>query len=178
MTTIAVLVGSLTAASLNKKLAANLERLAPEGVTFTYLSADLPLFSQDKEGDYPADARNNKDILAAADAVLYVTPEYNHSFTGVLKNAIDWATRPWGENSLVKPSGMVGATISPNGTKFAQAHLASIVDWFEAPRYDAEEIKLTVDDTTFSEAGEISEAHVAQLTAYIAGFSAWVAEQK
>ncbi|HEU0266498.1 MAG TPA: NAD(P)H-dependent oxidoreductase, partial [Candidatus Saccharimonadaceae bacterium] len=91
MTKIAVFVGSLRADSFNKKLAKSLEALAPEGVEFDYIDLNLPLFNQDLEENYPPEAQKVKDQVEAADGVLFVTPEYNRSVPGVLKNAIDWA---------------------------------------------------------------------------------------
>lgn len=179
MTQIAVFVGSIRANSFNKKLAKNLEELAPAGVTFTYADISaLPLFDQDIEvSAFPAEAQVLKDIVTAADAVLFVTPEYNHSFTGVLKNAIDWVSRPWGVNTWGgKPTGIVGASISPSGTGFAQAALASIIEWFKSPLYTDQHIKLTVIDDTFNSEGVLNDDGIADAKAYIEGFVAWVNE--
>ena len=176
MTKIAVVVGSIRAESINNLLAKNLERLAPAGTEFDYVDvAHLPLFSQDLEAEFPVEAQALKDKVEAADAVLFVTPEYNHSFTGVLKNAIDWGSRPWGSNSWGgKPTGIVGATISPNGTKFAQAALASIIEWFKSPLYTDETVTLTVTDETFDNDGKLQADVEADAKRYINGFVAWV----
>jgi len=176
MTKIALVVGSIRADSYNHTLAKNIEQTAPEGVTFEYVDiASLPLFNQDDEVSFPATASALKAIVDDADGVLFVTPEYNHSFTGVLKNAIDWGSRPWGNNSWGgKPTGVIGASISPNGAKFAQDALAGIVDYFVSPRYQAENISLVVDETTFGEDGRLSGETLDQVTAYITGFAAWV----
>jgi chromate reductase len=179
MTQIAVFVGSIRADSFNKKLAKNLEKFAPEGVAFTYADiAVLPLFDQDVEASaFPAEVQAIKEIVAGADAVLFVTPEYNHSFTGVLKNAIDWVSRPWGVNTWGgKPTGIVGASISPSGTAFAQAALASIVEWFKSPLYTDQHIKLTVTDDTFNAEGVLNDDVASDAKAYIEGFVAWVNE--
>ena len=179
MTQIAVFVGSIRADSFNKKLAKNLEELAPEGVTFTYADiASLPLFDQDVEASaFPVEAQAMKDMVAGADAVLFVTPEYNHSFTGVLKNAIDWVSRPWGVNTWGgKPTGIVGASISPSGTGFAQTALASIIEWFKSPLYTDQNIKLTVTDDTFTADGALSTDASTDAKAYIEGFVSWVNE--
>ncbi len=176
MTKIAVVVGSIRAESINNLLAKNLERLAPAGTEFDYVDvAHLPLFSQDLEAEFPVEAQALKDKVEAADAVLFVTPEYNHSFTGVLKNAIDWGSRPWGSNSWGgKPTGIVGATISPNGTKFAQAALESIVEWFKSPLYTDQAITLTIADGTFDANGNLQDSPEAEAKSYIEGFVAWV----
>ncbi|OYW44321.1 NADPH-dependent FMN reductase, partial [Candidatus Saccharibacteria bacterium 32-45-3] len=128
MAKIAVIVGSLQTNSVNKALARNLEKLAPEGTEFDYLDiSKFPLFNQDLESDFPAVVREQKEKLEGADGVLFVTPEYNRSFSGVIKNAIDWMSRPWGSNSFDgKPAGSVGATISPLGTGPAQAALRQV----------------------------------------------------
>jgi chromate reductase len=89
---------------------------------------DLPLYSPDHDPDYPPVARAFKDALAAIDAVLFVTPEYNRSIPGVLKNAIDWPSRPFGQSVWEgKPAAIVGATAGQSGTAQAQAHLRSIL---------------------------------------------------
>lgn len=127
MTKIAVLVGSLSEASINKNLANKLAALLPEGVTFEFANLHLPLFNYELEGDFPAEAQELKTLVESADGVLFVTPEYNRSFSGVLKNAIDWASRPWGSNSFAgKPAGIIGASISPLGTTQAQQQLRNV----------------------------------------------------
>ena len=176
MIKIAVVVGSIRADSLNHKLAKNLERLLPSDVEFDYVDiASLPLFNQDLEADFPAAATKLNEVVDAADAVLFVTPEYNHSLTGVQKNAIDWGSRPWGSNSWGgKPTGVVGATISPNGTKFAQADLASIIEWFKSPLYTDEKITLTVTDETFDGSGNLQADVEAEAKRYLNGFITWI----
>lgn len=126
---LAVFVGSLQKNSYNKKLAKTMEQLAPDGVEFEYVNLNLPLFNQDVEAEaFPKEAQAVKDVVLAADAVLFVTPEYNRSVPGVLKNAIDWASRPYGQSAFAgKPVGMVGISISPVGTAVAQSDLRHIV---------------------------------------------------
>lgn len=127
MTKIAVLVGSLSEASINKKLAKNLAELAPEGVEFVFADLHLPLFDYELESAFPTEAQNLKTLIESADGVLFVTPEYNRSFSGVLKNAIDWASRPWGTNSFDgKPAGIIGASVSPLGATQAQQQLRNV----------------------------------------------------
>lgn len=132
MTKIAVLVGSLSQASINKKLAHAIEAEMPEGVEFAYTNLDLPLFDYEKEAEFPAQARELKDLVEGADAVLFVTPEYNRSFSGVLKNGIDWASRPWGDNSFAsKPAAIVGASVAPHGATQAQAALRNVAVYLD-----------------------------------------------
>lgn len=176
MTKIAVIVGSIRTDSFNKKLAANLERLAPEGTEFIYADiSTLPLYSQDVEVAYPASAQAVKDVIEAADGVLVVTPEYNRSIPGVLKNAIDWASRPWGTNSFDgKPAGIVGASISPLGTAPAQAHLKDILVYLNVKLMGQPELYLSLATDRFDETGtivesskEFTEGYIKALVAHI-----------
>ena len=127
MLNVAVFVGSLRRESVNRKLARALEKLAEGRLAFAYPDLDLPLYNDDLwEGPLPA-VHAMKDAIAAADGVLFVTPEYNRSLPPVLKNAIDWASRPWGQNSWDgKPVGIV-ARVDVGG-----AHLG--LDPFEGAR--------------------------------------------
>lgn len=127
MTTIAVFVGSLRKESFNLKLAKAIENFMPEGVNFEYADMNLPLYNQDLDGDFPAKATELKQLVERADGVLFVTPEYNRSFPGVLKNAIDWASRPWGQSSFTgKPAAIVGASMGALGATQAQAALRNV----------------------------------------------------
>ncbi len=180
MTKIAVLVGSLQAKSVNKLLANNLEKLAPAGTHFEYVDiGSLPLFNQDLESDFPASARAMKDIIEAADGVLFVTPEYNRSISGVLKNAIDWASRPWGLSSFSgKPAGIVGATISPLGTGPAQAGLREIVVYMGMKLMGQPEVYLTVSAETFNENGDVNELLKQSFGDYISALTTWIESEK
>lgn len=173
MTKIAVLVGSLQEKSVNKTLARNLESLAPEGVEFDYVDiGSLPLFNQDMEAKYPAEAQAVKDKIEAADGVLFVTPEYNRSYSGVLKNAIDWASRPWGKNSFHgKPAGIVGATISPLGTGPAQAALRQVAVYLGMKVMGQPELYLSVTEDTFDGDGNVTEVSREFLQGYIDALS-------
>ena len=99
-------IGSLSSTSINRVLSRSLIRLAPSELEFTEIPiGNLPLYSPDHDADYPPEARALKDAIAGSDALLFVTPEYNRSIPGALKNAIDWASRPWGQNSFHHNSG-------------------------------------------------------------------------
>lgn len=126
---IAVFVGSLRAASINLKLARALEKLAPAEFQFEYASlGDVPLYNQDNENDMPPAAAKLKQLIAQAQGLLFVTPEHNRSVPAALKNAIDWGTRPWGQNSWMgKAGGIVGASPSAAGSAMAQQHLRNIL---------------------------------------------------
>ncbi|ARP95011.1 NADPH-dependent FMN reductase [Bordetella genomosp. 13] len=126
---IAVFVGSLRAASINLKLARALEKLAPAEFQFEYASlGDVPLYNQDHENDMPPAAAKLKQLIAQAQGLLFVTPEHNRSVPAALKNAIDWGTRPWGQNSWMgKAGGIVGTSPSAAGSAMAQQHLRNIL---------------------------------------------------
>lgn len=179
MTKIAILVGSLQAKSFNKMLASNLEELAPEGVIFEYIDINLPLFNQDLEPEFPAKAQAAKDIVESADGVLFVTPEYNRSLPGVLKNSIDWISRPWGYNSFSgKPAGIVGATPSAVGTAVAQADLRHIVVYLGVKLLGQPEVYIANAASVFDENGQVVEASVDFLKNYIYTFVQFVEKQK
>ena len=101
---------------------------------------DLPLYSYDYDANFPPPARAFKDAIAAVDAVLFVTPEYNRSIPGALKNAIDWASRPYGKNSFTrKPSAVIGTSPGAIGTAVAQQHLRSVLGFCNSPQMNAPE---------------------------------------
>lgn len=179
MTNIAVFVGSLRADSFNKKLAKNLEELAPEGITFSYVDLNLPLFNQDLEANYPAEAKAAKDIVDAADGVLFVTPEFNRSIPGALKNAIDWVSRPWGTNSFNgKPTGIVGASSGPVGTAVAQSDLRHISGFLNVKLMGQPELYLSNSASRFDDNGHIVDESRDFLKTYIDAFAAWVENEK
>jgi chromate reductase len=129
MSKIAVIVGSVRRDSINRKLAEAVARLGASKAQFSFLRIDdLPLFSQDLEPNPPAAVTRLKREIEAADGVLIATPEYNRSIPGVLKNAIDWASRPYGKNSFDgKPAAALGTSQGAVGTAAAQQHLRSIL---------------------------------------------------
>lgn len=176
MTKISVFVGSLQKGSYNKKLAQTLEELAPNDMVFDYVDINLPLFNQDLESDFPADAQKVKDSIEKADGVLFITPEYNRSVPGVLKNAIDWASRPYGKNSFAgKPVGMVGVSLGPVGTAVAQADLRHIVGFLDMKLLGQPEIYIANAASIFNEDGELTdERWQKNLQQYIDTFDAWV----
>jgi len=181
MARIAVFVGSLRKESINKYLAKNLEELAPEGTEFSYVDIDLPLFNQDVEAsNYPASAQAGKDIVEAADGVLFVTPEYNRSIPGPLKNAIDWISRPWGANSFAeKPVGIVGASIGPVGTAIAQSDMRHILAFLETKQLSHPEIYVANATDLFDENGHlVDERWRKNLQAYMDTFIPWVEKEK
>lgn len=126
---IAIIIGSLRKDSFNRKLALALDKLYHPELLFDYIKIDdVPLYNQDLDNNLPAAVIRLKKEIAAADAVLFVTPEYNRSIPGVLKNIIDWGTRPYGQNVWAKkPMTIIGTSPSAVGTAVAQSHLRSIM---------------------------------------------------
>jgi chromate reductase len=151
-------VGSLATASINRQLASALIKLAPEEFEFTEIPiGDLPLYSYDYDADYPPVARSFKQAIADVDAVLFVTPEYNRSIPGALKNAIDWASRPYGENSFTgKPSAVIGASPGAIGTAVAQQNLRSVLSFCNSPQMNAPEAYIQMTPGLVAEDGSVT----------------------
>jgi chromate reductase, NAD(P)H dehydrogenase (quinone) len=126
---IAVIVGSNRRESINRKLAQALGGLVPAQLAFNFVQIDdLPLYNQDHENDPPASVVRFKAEIAAADGLLFVTPEHSRSIPAVLKNAIDWGARPWGHNSWTdKVAAITGTSPGAIGTAVAQQHLRQIL---------------------------------------------------
>ena len=152
------LIGSLATQSINRKLAQALIRLAPEGLEFSEISfRDLPLYSYDYDDDYPEVARSFKAAIKASDAILFVTPEYNRSIPGGLKNAIDWASRPYGTNAFTnKPSAVIGASPGAIGTAVAQQSLRSVLGFCNAPQMNAPEAYIQFTPGLITDDGEVT----------------------
>ena len=174
--TIAVLVGSLRRESFNRKLATALARLAPAEFTFKQLEiGDLPLYNQDDDAEQPAPAKRLKAEIQAAHGLLFVTPEYNRSVPGVLKNAIDHASRPYGDSAFAgKPAGVVGASIGAIGTAMAQQHLRNILAYLGMPTLGQPEACIHAKEGLFGESGDIGPASRKFLQGWVDRFDAWV----
>ena len=132
---VAVFVGSLRKDSFNRQLARALERLGEDRMVFDYVDLGiLPPYNQDRDGDYPAEGTALKAQVRAADAVLFVTPEYNRSIPGVLKNAIDLASRPYGDSAFAGlPAAVIGTSPGAIGTALAQQHLRNVLSYLDMP---------------------------------------------
>ncbi len=170
-------VGSLSTKSINRRLANALIRLAPEGLAFSEIPfKDLPLYSSDFDADYPAVGRALKDAIAASDAILFVTPEYNRSIPGGLKNAIDWASRPYGTNSFRrKPSATIGASPGAIGTAIAQQHLRSLLSFCNSPQMSAIEAYIQFTPGLITEDGQVTVPTTEEfLRNYITEFHAFI----
>lgn len=151
-------VGSLARGSINRRLANALVRLAPAELHMREIPfGDLPLYSYDYDSDFPQVARNFKAAIAEVDAVLFVTPEYNRSIPGALKNAIDWASRPYGENAFTrKPSAIIGTSPGAIGTAVGQQHLKSILGFCNSPMMNAVEAYIQFKPDLISATGDVS----------------------
>ena len=157
--TVGYFVGSLAKASINRKLSRALVRLAPETLTMKEIRfADLPIYSYDYDADYPPAGKIFKEAIAAVDAVLFVTPEYNRSIPGGLKNAIDWASRPWGQNSFTrKPSATIGTSPGKIGTAVGQQHLRSILAFCNSPQMNSIEAYIEFKPDLIDDDGNVSD---------------------
>ena len=173
---IAVIVGSLRKDSINRKLADALARLAPEGIEFTQLEiGDLPLYNQDDDGSPAASVTRFKTAISEASGVLFVTPEYNRSIPGVLKNAIDHASRPYGQSAWAgKPAGVIGVSIGAIGTALAQQHLRNILAYLDMPTMGQPEAFIHAKDGLFDADGSIGAGSKDFLQGWLDSYLAWV----
>jgi chromate reductase len=170
-------VGSLAKQSINRKLALALARLAPPELTMREIPiGELPLYSYDYDGNYPPAATSLKEAIKDVDAVLFVTPEYNRSLPGALKNAIDWASRPRGQNSFArKPSGIVGTSPGKIGTAIAQQHLRSILAFCNSPLMNSIEAYIEFTPGLITDDGRLTdESTEAFLRTYIREFCSFI----
>jgi chromate reductase len=170
-------VGSLAAQSINRLLATALVKLAPAGLEMTEISfKDLPLYSYDYDANYPSVATEFKSAIAAADAVLFVTPEYNRSIPGGLKNAIDWASRPYGKNAFTrKPSAFIGTSPGKIGTAVAQQHLRSILSFCNSPQMNSIEAYIQFEKGLITEDGEVTNEETREfLRNYLVEFHGFI----
>jgi chromate reductase len=157
-------VGSLSSTSINRLLAGALVKLAPAGLRLTEIPIrDLPLYSPDYDADYPPVARAYKQAIADCDAVLFVTPEYNRSIPGCLKNAIDWASRPWGKNAFArKPSAVIGTSPGAIGTAVAQSHLRGVLCFCNSPLMNNVEAYIQFKPGLITASGEVTDDSTAE----------------
>jgi chromate reductase, NAD(P)H dehydrogenase (quinone) len=153
------LVGSLSATSINRELARALIRVAPDDLEFSEIEIGaLPLYNRDLDANYPPEATALKEALAGSEAVLFVTPEYNRSIPGALKNAIDWASRPWGQNSFDHiPAAVIGASVGQIGTAVAQQSLRAVLSFCNARQMTAPEAYIQYTPEIFPGGGEIAD---------------------
>lgn len=178
---VAVLVGSLRKGSFNQRLALAVEALAPQGFSFNPIAiGDLPLYNQDQDASPTERVTRHKSEIEAADALLFVTPEYNRSIPGVLKNAIDIASRPYGKNSFKgKPAGVLGASIGAIGTAMAQQHLRNVLAYLDVPTLGQPEAFFQLSDTLIDASGKLAKDDTRKfLQTWVDAYVAWVKTHK
>jgi chromate reductase len=173
---IAVLIGSLRKESFNRRLALALAHLAPSEFTFEHLEiGDLPPYNQDDDGNQAPQVKRLKAEIAAAQGLLFVTPEYNRSFPGVLKNAIDHASRPYGQNAWGgKPAGVIGVSPGAIGTALAQQHLRNVLAYLDVPTLGQPEAFIQNKEGLFDDKGHVSEASKQFLQGWVDKYVAWI----
>jgi chromate reductase len=170
---IAVVVGSLRADSYNRRLAKALTKLpAAEGHHFTFADIGaLPLYNQDQDSDPPAAAKALKALISDSDGVLFVTPEYNRSMPGVLKNALDHASRPFGESAWVgKPAGVIGVSPGKTGTALSQQHLRNVLAYLDMPTLGQPEAFVQWSDGLLTPDGAVGEGSARFLGKWMEAF--------
>jgi len=174
---IAVVVGSLRKESFNHKLALALAHMAPENFTFEHLRIDdVPLYNQDMDGKQPPEVLRLKSEIAAAQGLLFVTPEYNRSIPGVLKNVIDQASRPYGQSAWAgKPAGVIGISVGAIGTALAQQHLRNVLAYLDVPTLGQPEAFVQNKEGLFDDKGHVGVESTAKfLQGWMDKYVAWV----
>jgi chromate reductase len=174
---IGYVVGSLRKDSWNRKLANALIKLGPADFNFKELRiGDLPLYNQDDDRSQAPEVQRLKSELRGVDAVLFITPEYNRSVPGVLKNALDHASRPYGQSAWAgKPAGIIGASIGAVGSAVAQLHLRTILAYLDMPTLGQPEAYIQVKEGFFDEAGNIANPESRKfLHGWMDKYAAWV----
>jgi chromate reductase, NAD(P)H dehydrogenase (quinone) len=173
---IAVIVGSLRKDSYNRRMAAALSRLAPSEFQFEQPRIDdLPLFNQDEEENQSDPVKRLKSEISGSHGIIFVTPEYNRSIPGVLKNVIDHASRPFGQNSWGrKPAGIVGVSAGAIRTAAAQQHLRTILACLDMPTLGQPEGFILMTDSLFDDEGNIGEESRGFLQKWMDRYVTWV----
>lgn len=173
---IAVIVGSLRKDSFNGKLANALIKLAPSEFKFKQMQiGNLPLYNQDDDANQAESVKLLKNEIKAAQGLLFVTPEYNRSIPGVLKNALDHASRPYGQSAWVgKPAGILGASVGAAGTALAQQHLRNILAYLDVPTLGQPEAFIQAKEGLFDETGNIGPGSLKFLQGWMDRYTDWV----
>ena len=175
---IAVVVGSLRKDSLNHRLARAITRLAPPGFEFSHVAiGDLPHYNQDEEAAPEAAVQRLRAEIKGAHGVLFVTPEYNRSIPGVLKNAIDHGSRPYGQSAWAgKPAGILGVSVGALGTSVAQQHLRNILAFLDMPTLGQPEAFIQAKEGLIDAEGNIGPDSRAFLQNWMDRYTAWVSK--
>ncbi|WP_422371139.1 NADPH-dependent FMN reductase [Hoeflea sp.] len=179
MTKIAVLVGSLRRDSINRKFAAALEKLAAGRMEFVYADlSGLPHYNDELWDSPPEPVTQLKALIESADAVLVLTPEYNRTYPGVLKDAIDWGSRPWGQNSWVgKPLAITGTSPGAIGTAVGQHHLRTAMVAAGTAVMGQPELYYAYKPEHFGDDGSVTDEGTRSfLESWLNSFAGWVAQ--
>jgi chromate reductase len=173
---IAVVVGSLRRESFNRKFATAVVKLAPAEFSFKQLQiGDLPLYNQDDDASQADSVKRLKSEIAGSDGILFVTAEYNRSIPGVLKNAIDHASRPYGQNAWAgKPAGVLGVSVGAIGTAMAQQHLRNVLAYLDVPTLGQPEAFIHAKEGLFDQAGNIGADSKKFVQIWMDKYVAWV----
>ena len=173
---IAVIVGSLRRESFNRKLATAMVQLAPADFTLKQLQiGDLPLYNQDDDANPAPQVLRLKSEIAESQGLIFVTAEYNRSIPGVLKNAIDHASRPYGKSEWAgKPAGVIGVSVGAIGTSMAQQHLRNILAYLNIPTLGQPEAFIQAKDELFDPDGNVGPASLAFMQEWMTAYAAWV----
>lgn len=173
---IAVIVGSLRRDSFNRRLAVAVERLAPSEFAFNPVEiGDLPLYNQDDDANPAEQVKRLKRGISAAQGLLFVTAEYNRSLPGVLKNAIDHASRPYGQSVWGgKPAGILGVSVGAIGTAVAQQHLRNVLAYLDVPTLGQPEAFLQAKEGLFDASGNIGQDSQQFLKDWMNRYVSWV----
>lgn len=173
---LAVIVGSLRHHSFNRKLADALAMLGPSTFLFKQVRiGDLPLYNQDDDDKPSEPVQRLRSEIAAAQGLLFVTPEYNRSIPGVLKNAIDHASRPYGHNAFAgKPAGIVGASVGAVGTAAAQQHLRSVLGYLDVATMGQPEAFVQAANGLFGDNGNFNDKARPFFQKWMDAYVAWV----
>ena len=171
------LVGSLRKESFNKKLMISVRKYLPKDIKLEIFGlGEIPIFNQDLENNMPLAVKHLKEKIKIADGVLISTPEYNYSFSGVIKNAIDWSSRPVDDNPWnKKPVAIMGASISGFGTVRAQMHLRQVFVYLNGRVMNKPEFFLSLAQTKFDEKGELNDSESQKrLVDFLKGFKDFI----
>lgn len=173
---IAIIVGSLRKESINRQLAHAVAKMAPANVVFQEVAiGDLPLYNQDADGNEVAAVQHFRSAIRAADAVLFITPEYNRSMSGVLKNALDQGSRPYGQSVWEgKPAAVMGMSLGAIGTAMAQQHLRNVLAYLNMPTLGQPEMFLHFKEGFFTVDGSVGEQSHAYVQKFVDQLVAWI----
>lgn len=177
---VAVIVGSLRKESFNRKFGDALVKLAPQEFSFKHLQiGDLPLYNQDDDDNQAASVKRLKSEVSSADGLLFVTPEYNRSIPGVLKNALDHGSRPYGQSAWAgKPAGVIGVSPGAIGTALAQQHLRNILAYLDVPTLGQPEAFIQMKEGLFDQSGNIGEGSRKFLQGWMDKYVSWIKNHK